>query len=114
MTGDSNTSESRKPYLAVRKSSHEFLDNFELTTEESIFGHVNLVLVGLEAKVSYNNVNSLQPFGSSNLKQFEVDTGHSLNQTLVGSRELKFSEHASRDASGCGARKTDLKLAVLK
>merc|ERR1719193_938488 len=74
--------------LTVRKLSNQLLDDLKLASEEWVLGHVHLVPVHFE--------------------QVKVDTGNSLNQSLVGSSQLELPEEAGGNTASGGPGETDL------
>merc|ERR1719414_1602903 len=74
--------------IAVGESGNELFDDLEFTPEKRVFFLLNFVFV--------------------HAQDFEVDTGNGLDEALVGSGQLEFSEQAGGDAASGRAGKTDL------
>merc|ERR1719282_121698 len=73
---------------SILESSHQLLDNLELSSEESVPAHVHHVAV------------SLQEAG--------VDSRNSLDETLEGGRNLELLEETGDDTTGGGSAQTNL------
>merc|ERR1719414_1794236 len=74
--------------IAVGESGNELFDDLEFTPEKRVFFLLNFVFV--------------------HAQDFEVDTGNGLDEALVGSGQLEFSEQTGGDAASGRAGKTDL------